>query len=108
MQKEHPAYRAARMIRDMHQKTIDMIDEGHVFKRDDKDVSQDMREQCLEQIGACEQIMDRAEHMDPESTSAANEALVQLTALVEPTVIHETDEPELPEMGSYEHRNGSA
>lgn len=112
-EQEHPAHRAARMIKEMHEKTIEMIDNGQKFTHTDKetgevkDVSQEMREKCAEQVIMCDEVMARAAGMGPEHTAQAQELLVELTATVQPTIIHEEiEEPELPEMGDYKHYNG--
>lgn len=114
---EHPARRAARMIRDLHTDNIDLMDRGHVFMRDGVDVSEEMRKQCEAQIKLCDEIMARAENMDPLHWSPSLQLCEEVSALVGEetarrdklkTNPEEGDEQEvlgsmLPEIGDYGH-----
>src|SRR6478752_3018082 len=68
---DHPAYRAAVMIRDLHKENIEKIDSGFIFLKDGVDCSSEMRAQCVVQIALCEQIMKRAETMDAKMVAPA-------------------------------------
>lgn len=104
---EHPAHKAARTIKEMHEATIALIDKGAVFENSGKDVSQDMRAACVQQIELCQAVMYRAAGMDAGYTARAQEILDELTAL-QPVVMFSAatvdDElPSLPEVGGYDH-----
>lgn len=66
---EHPAYKAARVIRQLHTDNIELINSGYVFMKDGVDVSDSMKASCEQQIKLCNEIMQRAENMDPSHWS---------------------------------------
>lgn len=108
---EHPAYRAAAMVKELHQQTIARIDDGQIFIKDGVDVTGDMKAKCEEQIVACDDLMRRARNMDPklwapslellnETEPVVAEKLEQLAAAGEkPTVV---EGQMLPEIGDYD------
>lgn len=101
---EHPARRAARMIRDLHIENIALIDSGHVFKKDGVDVNTEMRQACVEQIAICDKIIERSEHMDAKHYEPA----ALMLAEVESTIADAVNKGEvlasiLPEVGNYDH-----
>lgn len=101
---EHPAARAARMIKDLHLANIKMMDEGHVFLRDGVDVNEEMRKSCHEQIAHCDRLIERARHMDPALYKPAALILEDLQATVaEASEEDKTLASILPEIGNYGH-----
>ncbi len=100
--KEHPAARAARMIKDLHQQNIDMIDGGHVFERDGVDVSQQIREASVAQLAVCDDIIARADSMPEQFTLQAAEIAEQIEEITKPK--SETEVQDLLEIGNYDHK----
>lgn len=100
---EHPAERAARMIKDLHLQNIKMMDDGHVFLKDGVNVNEDMRKASMEQIAMCDQIMERAKHMDPRLWEPAALILEDLKDIVANPKVLEEQNTILPEIGNYEH-----
>ena len=98
MTEEHPAARAARMIKELHQQTIDKIDAGFVFTKDDVNVNEQVRAECVKQLAACDEIIARAEGMSQETSIAAAMILADLQDTVKP------QDTELPELGNYDHK----
>lgn len=115
---EHPARKAARIIKKLHLDNIDLINAGHVFLKDGVDVSEEMRASCHEQIKLCDEIMQRAENMDPSHWSPSLLLCEEVQALVGAEMAeraklkapHEEGEEQevlgsiLPEIGDYGHK----
>lgn len=105
---EHPAARAARMIKELHQATIDLIDGGHVFKKDGVDVNYQVRDACLKQMDVCDGIIARADQMPVSLSGDAFLILKDLEDVVERkqvmAVVPETSNDALPEIGNYDHQ----
>lgn len=100
---EHPAYRAARMIKELHEENIAKIDGGFVFMRDGVDVSEQIKSESTAQIELCNQIMKRAENMDPKYWEPAALILGELQSTMgKPRDISEADSS-IPEIGNYDH-----
>jgi hypothetical protein len=93
---EHPAYRAAKMIKELHEENIKRIDEGTVFLKDGVDCSAEIRAASAEQIDLCIAIMERAAHMDPKLWEPASLLLKD----AEDTIAEQS----LPEIGNYDHK----
>jgi hypothetical protein len=100
---EHPAYRAANLIRELHAETIAKIDGGFVFLQDGVDCSADMRAKCTVQIALCEQIMARAKDMAPMHTASAGAILDELEAIRNEAAKSEDGLATIPEIGNYDH-----
>lgn len=101
---EHPAFRAARMIRDLHIQNIERIDGGLLFFKDGVDVSAEMREQCVVQIKLCDEIMARAVNMDPKHWKPAAILLSDIEKTVEEAnASGDVLAGMLPELGNYDH-----
>ena len=100
---EHPAYRAAKMIKELHEENIAKIDGGHVFMRDGVDVSADIKRESAAQIHLCQQIMDRAEHMDPKHRPAAGLILEEFERIAAEAQKNENGLATIPEIGNYDH-----
>lgn len=79
---EHPAHRAARMIKELHEENIAMIDGGFTFMKIVDGVgtcvNDEMRRSCEEQIAMCDQIMERSKTMDPKHWAPAAIILEEL------------------------------
>ncbi len=106
---EHPAKRAARMIKELHEENIKKIDNGFVFYRklengDLQDVNVEMRKQCLEQIAMCEHIIERADVMDPRLFEPAQLILDEVQSTVARAVEDEQVLASMPEIGNYDHK----
>lgn len=84
---EHPAARAARMVKEIHEETIKLIDSGAKLTKDDVPVQDEIREACLLQVKQCDDIIARI---------AADDTLDAVRA--------ETSKDELPEIGNYDHK----
>lgn len=105
---EHPAARAARMIKELHEQNIALIDGGQIFYKTDEatgeqvDVSLEMRKQCAEQIQMCEHVIEHAPFMKPESFTISTELLAEVTEMIK----QKTDDAEvvMPEIGNYDHK----
>lgn len=104
---EHPAYRAAKMIRELHEENLKLIADGQLFMRDGVDVTEEMAVACREQIVQCDAIMERAKHMDPKLWEPA--ALILDT--VENVMAEAAEEgrvlASIPEIGNYDHEKNS-
>ena len=106
---EHPAARAARLIKELYEQNITMITNGFVFTRTNEDgsiedVSELIRQKSLEQIAACDEVIRRAPGMNEELTFQADGILGELEhALPIPGEKPVEGEDPLPEMGNYEH-----
>lgn len=120
---EHPAARAGRIIKELHEDNVKLIDDGFVFTRDGVDVSQEMRAKSLEQIKFCDDLIHRAPSMDPGMSELASalaedavgehtrlkaeliEAKAKVDAATERVAaLEDKAMPELPEVGDYEHK----
>ena len=105
---EHPAYRAARMIRELHVENIEKIDSGFVFERDGVSVNDEMRKSCMEQIALCDNIMHRADGMDPKLWEPSALILVAAEKMVAEAVSNgDVLASILPEIGNYDHDKNS-
>lgn len=100
---EHPAYRAAKMIQDLHQENIDKIDGGFVFLKDGVDVSEEMRAQCTVQIALCTQIMARAANMPVHLREPAQAILDEFEKIASEAAQSHDGLATIPEIGNYEH-----
>lgn len=101
---EHPAYRAARMIKELHQENIKKMDEGFVFLRDGVDINDEMRQASQEQIEQCDEIMEKSKNMDPKFWEPATLILGELTDTVKQAEAEErTLAASIPEIGNYDH-----
>lgn len=115
---EHPARKAARTIKKLHLDNIDLINAGHVFMRNGVDISAEMKASCEAQIKLCDEIMRRAENMDPSHWSPSLLLCEEVQALVGAEMAEraklkaphaEGEEQEvlgsiLPEIGGYGHK----
>ena len=101
---EHPAHRAARMIKELHEKNIAMIDSGHVFERAGINVNAEIRAACVQQIALCDAIMQRSHDMSPKLMEFSAEILHDVEQTLERTLDGGTLIPELlPQIGEYGH-----
>lgn len=98
---EHPAYRAARMIKELHEENIRVIDGGQLFMQNGVDVTDEMRKQSAAQIVLCDQIMNRAAGMDPKHWEPAAVILNELKNEVEKP--NAELDCSIPEIGNYGH-----
>jgi hypothetical protein len=108
---EHPAYRAAALVKELHLETIKLIDGGQVFLKDGVNVNDEIKSRCEEQIIVCDDLMRRAKTMDPKlwepafklletTEEVVAEKMEQLAPAGEkPTVV---DGQMLPEIGDYD------
>lgn len=94
---EHPAHRAARMIKELHEENLNMIAGGYVFLRDGVDVNETIIASCKEQIAQCNKIM--AHVNDPDYKP--------WTKIPEFTENVITDTNGVPEIGNYDHEENS-
>lgn len=104
---EHPAACSARLIRELFEQNIALIDGGHVFTRDGEDVSAEIREASLEQMVECDRVIERASHMDPSLYQPAAMVLRDLQEVLGAHKLEETkkiEEPAVPEIGNYDHK----
>ena len=103
--KEHPAARAAKIIKQLHLDTIAKADAGFVFEREGKDVTFDVVDACHKQIDLCESIIARADQMP---TSLAGDAFVILKDLEDLAASKKemkvVPDEVLPEIGNYDHK----
>ena len=102
---EHPAYRAARMIRELHVETIQLMDNGHVFLREGASVNDEMRVSCQEQIVLCDQIMSRSKDMDAKLWEPAALILEAAETTVEEIKDRDLVLASIPEIGNYDHKD---
>jgi hypothetical protein len=100
---EHPAYRAAKMITELHEENIAKIDGGFIFMRDGINVNEDIRRESTAQIHICEQIMARAECMDPKHRPAAGLILDEFERIAAEANKNENGLATIPEIGNYDH-----
>lgn len=100
---QHPTYRAAELIRQLHAETIEKIDGGFVFLQDGVDCSAEMRAKCAVQITLCEQIMARAKDMSPAHTAAAGAIFEELEAIGKEAAKNTDGLATIPEIGNYDH-----
>lgn len=104
--KEHPAAKAARMIKQLHQDTIDLIDKGTVFMKDGVDKNFEVRDACLKQIDICDQIIERAPNMPVSLSGDAFMILKDLQDVVDSKKEMKVVPDEiLPEIGNYDHKD---
>lgn len=107
MDSEHPAHRAARMIRELHEQNIARIDSGTIFTKDGVDVSAEIRAASEEQIKQCDVLMERTKNMGDRFVAEGEDLVTQIKVTLEeankPTV-SELD-ASLPEIGNYGHGN---
>jgi len=104
---EHPAHRAARMIRELHEQNIAKIDAGTIFTKDGADVTAQIRAFSEEQIALCDKIMERAREMGDRFVIEGHELVSQIKLTLDdankPTM-SELD-ASIPEIGNYGHGN---
>jgi len=100
---EHPAHKAARMIKELHEENISKIDGGFVFLCDGVDVSQQIRDESTAQIALCEAIMKRAEGMDHKHREPAKLILEEFERIAADAVKNQNGLATIPEIGNYEH-----
>jgi hypothetical protein len=100
---EHPAYKAARMIRDLHTETIEKIDGGFIFLKDGVDCSAEMRAQCVVQVALCDQIMERAKSMDAKMVAPAQLILDEFEKIAKNAESSRDGLAHIPEIGDYGH-----
>lgn len=99
---EHPACRAARTIKALHEDNLKMIADGYIFMRDGVDVNETIVQACKEQIAQCDAIIERARTLDPRDWSPpAMETTATPAGAVVPTI------PNEPEIGNYDHEKNS-
>lgn len=103
LKEEHPAHKAARIIKEMHGENIAKIDGGFVFLRDGIDVSADVKRESTAQIVLCEAIMARAEHMDPKHREPAKLILDEFERIAAEAAKNENGLATIPEIGNYGH-----
>ncbi len=104
---EHPAYRAAKMIRELHVQNIELIDGGQLFMKDGVDVSTQMRVACVEQIRMCDEIMARAENMDPKLWEPSALILGEIESTIAEAKQEDRVLASIPEVGNYDHEEKS-
>jgi len=78
--REHPAARAARMVKEYHQETLEKIAGGFVFRREGADVNAQLREFCELNIAECDAIIERASRMDPSMIEPSMAILAEAMA----------------------------
>jgi hypothetical protein len=100
---EHPAYKAARLIMNLHQDNIAKIDSGFVFLRDGVDVSATIRAESVKQIGLCEAIMARAVNMGELHRDQAQSILEEFSGIIEEAKSSPDGLAQIPEIGNYDH-----
>lgn len=74
---EHPAARAARMIKGYHEETIARIDGGFIFMREGVDCNAELREACVKGIAECEEVILRTSDLDYKSSNEAMAILME-------------------------------
>lgn len=101
---EHPAARAARMIKQLHNDTIAKIQDGHVFEKDGVNVNADVVAACREQIALCDAVAARAPHMPVSLAGDAFMILKELEDVLEQKKeMKVVPDEQLPEIGNYDH-----
>lgn len=101
--KEHPAYRAAKMILTLHKENIEKIDGGTIFLREGVDVSQQIREESRKQIALCEATMERAVNMGELHREQAQSILEEFGKVIEEAKSNDDGLAHIPEIGDYGH-----
>ena len=105
MNEEHPAARAAKMIKELHQQTIELIDAGTVYERDGVSVNDEVRSACSTQIEVCDSIIERAKSMPISLAGDVHMILKDLEDLKKKRMaVVPVTTPELPEIGNYDHK----
>lgn len=100
---EHPAARAAKLIRSIHQENLAMMDGGMIFMRDGVNVNEEMRAACEEQIAQCNVLIARAEYMDPKLFAPSMKVLSALEAVIAEKTANDETIAGIPEIGNYDH-----
>lgn len=82
--------KAALMIRELHEQTIDQIDKGHIYYSTQadgshKDVSLQIRRECLAEIATCDAIMERSPYMSKDIEARGASLHFELQDLLAPT-----------------------
>lgn len=97
---EHPAFNAAREIKQLHLDNIKMIDDGFVFHdKDGKSVNDEMRAACEKQIILCDEIMNTGRSLPPELLGPVELMLADARATIDKAL----DDAILPEIGNYDN-----
>lgn len=97
---EHPAVRAARVIKDLHVQNITLIDGGQQFTRDGHLVSDEIRAESVKQIELCDKIIEAADQLTPGSAPIAQAILDDINNTIREA---NGETPALPEIGNYGH-----
>jgi hypothetical protein len=100
---EHPAARAARMIKELHEENIALIDSGHVFLRNGVDVGEQIKVASLEQITLCNHVIERAATMDPKFFDMSHMILIELQDTLAAKQAEASEDTPLPEVGNFDH-----
>lgn len=105
IKEEHPAARAARMIKQLHQDTIDLLNSGRLFTKDGVNVNYEVRDACMKQIDLCDKIIERAPNMPVSLSGDAFMILKDLQDVVDSKKEMKVVPDEvLPEIGNYDHK----
>jgi len=103
--KEHPAARAAKIIKQLHLDTIAKADAGFVYEREGKDVTFDVVDACHKQIDICDQIIARADKMPASLSGDAFMILKDLEDLAaSKKEMKVVPDEQIPEIGNYDHK----
>lgn len=106
--KEHPAMRAAKIIKQLHLDTIAKAEAGFVFEKEGKDVTFEVIDACHKQVDLCDGIIARADTMPVSLSGDAYMILKDLEDVVasrkEMKVVPDEPKAELPEIGNYDHK----
>lgn len=102
---EHPAHRAARMIKELFEENISLMESGHVFLRDGVNVNEQIERESREQIAQCEAIMKRSENMDPKLWEPAALICAELESTIGDRKAPDELDASMPEIGNYGHGN---
>ena len=103
--KEHPAARAAKMIKQLHLDTIAKADAGFVFEKEGKDVTFEVVDACHKQIDLCDGIIARADSMPVSLSGEAFMILKDLQDVVDSKKeMKVVPDEQLPEIGNYDHK----
>lgn len=112
---EHPTVRAARMIRELHEQNIALIDSGHQFTKDGVCVNEKMKSASLAQMKLCDSIIAGASMLTGRDADIADMLLLEtkgeierlnkeLTETFSEKGSLDAEEPMIPEVGDYGHK----